>query len=170
MVKWDSCRDVLKRIGCRLPTEVQWEYACRAGTRTTWSTGDTEESLFGHVNLADKTGARYWGPKRRRLVEGLDDGFLNHAPVGSFLPNPWGLHDVHGNVWEKCLDAPSYTFPPLPPDGRRPSELIGGTHHVARGGSYTSHGAYAASATRNLHKRDFCFYDVGVRPVRMIDE
>ncbi len=88
-----------------LPTEDQWEYAARAGTKTRFYFGDDVNQLPRHANFADKsfydTGDIYSNAAHRRL----DDGFANPAPVGSYLPNPWGLHDIYGNVAEWCDDS-----------------------------------------------------------------
>src|SRR5262249_33763401 len=90
----------------RLPTEAEWEYACRAGTSTPFSCGDIVWSLRKHANLADASlrpklkGRAYdnWG------FAPWDDGCPFDAPVGSFRPNPWGLYDMHGNVLQWCQD------------------------------------------------------------------
>jgi len=73
----------------RLPTEAEWEYACRAGTNTLWSFGDDEDQLGDYAWYRDNA----W-----------DIGEKNAHAVGTKLPNPWGLYDVHGNVWEWCYD------------------------------------------------------------------
>jgi len=85
-----------------LTTEQQWEYACRAGTDTVWHFGNDPRLLPEYANFADKsfydTGGVYTNYGHRTL----DDGYEQLAPVGSFKPNGWGIHDMHGNVAEWC--------------------------------------------------------------------
>ena len=117
----------------RLPTEAEWEYACRAGTQTRYYNGDDPERLAQVGNVADaaaKTKFPWWTwtiPAR--------DGYVFTAPVGSFKANGFGLYDMHGNVWEWCADWFDYDYYGQSP----PEDPVGpdsGTSRVLRGGSW----------------------------------
>jgi formylglycine-generating enzyme required for sulfatase activity len=112
----------------RLPTESEWEYACRAGTTTRFSYGDDP----GYINL---TSYAYY----------FDNSFVETHPVGQKMPNPWGLFDMQGNVDEWCLDwygsYPSGTV--TDPQGHAT-----GQDRIVRGGHYFSAGSYCRSAQR----------------------
>jgi formylglycine-generating enzyme required for sulfatase activity/tRNA A-37 threonylcarbamoyl transferase component Bud32 len=150
-VSWSDASAVLARVGLLLPTEVQWEYACRGGTATAWWTGDATASLMGFANFSDRALQR--GLKQPWPHRDCDDGFATHAPVGSFPPNPFGLHDVHGNVAEWCADY---------------AEEFAPGHRWLRGGSYL-HMPYAArSAARNYAEMSSRHEENGVRPVRAL--
>ncbi|MDO4570402.1 MAG: SUMF1/EgtB/PvdO family nonheme iron enzyme, partial [Planctomycetia bacterium] len=107
-VCWEDARafcEWLRResgLSIQLPTEAQWEYACRAGTTTRFFWGDKEADGEGYLQAANEAGAPY-GRKWDRCFP-FNTGYTTTAPVGSFKPNPWGLYDMHGNVWEWCSD------------------------------------------------------------------
>ena len=86
-----------------LPTEAEWEYACRAGTKTRFWCGDTLASLKGNENIADAS-LREKCPRANWTVAWLD-GYAFTSPVGTFKPNPWGLYDMSGNVDQWCADG-----------------------------------------------------------------
>lgn len=143
----------------RLPTEAQWEYACRAGTTTRFYSGDADADLHRVANVADRSLAARWDHSglhnpdfKKALIAWLaqvpwSDGFPFTSPVGQFPPNPWGLCDMHGNVFQWCADysdphyyAASPTLdPPGPPHGNA---------RVLRGGSWLDYPAYCRSAYR----------------------
>jgi formylglycine-generating enzyme required for sulfatase activity/serine/threonine protein kinase len=91
-----------------LPTEAEWEYACRAGTKTRFWCGDAEASLKGNANIADASFKEKY-PADERAVS-WDDGYAFTSPVGSFKANPWGLYDMHGNVYQWCADYYDATY------------------------------------------------------------
>jgi formylglycine-generating enzyme required for sulfatase activity/serine/threonine protein kinase len=152
-VSWEDavafCHWLSKREGAifRLPTEAEWEYACRAGTDTRFSTGDDSDSLRGFANLADASLRR----KHRSIdwAVAWDDGFAETAPVGSFQPNAFGLYDMHGNAWEWCQDVYAR-------DGYDESAVVdpwrlaggGGGAHVFRGGGFDNWAGFLRSADR----------------------
>jgi formylglycine-generating enzyme required for sulfatase activity/tRNA A-37 threonylcarbamoyl transferase component Bud32 len=166
-VSWFESDRLLRRLDLVLPTEAQWEYACRAGTETSWWTGVDVNSLRGAANLADQA-ARRWGATWPSVSDWLDDGHGPHAPVGSYAANPFGLHDVHGNVWEWCLDARrDYRNPPRQGDGLRGSAASRDVM-VNRGGAYNESARYLRSAQRNALAPDGSHSALGVRPARSL--
>lgn len=104
--EWLSARE---EATYRLPTEAEWEYACRAGQTTWYSWGNEPDEAYAHANVADAAleavhpnTTRY--QRAVRLNPGDGDGVAFTAKTGRYKANPWGLHDMHGNVWEWCLD------------------------------------------------------------------
>lgn len=166
-VSWTDCEGFLERIGLVFPTEAQWELACRGGTTTRFSTGDATASLAGYANIADAA-SRASYPAGWPAEPGFEDAYAVHAPVGSMRPNAFGLHDVHGNVWEWCRDPQSpYSVPVRSGDAFR---LVATTsRRVTRGGSFNDPAAQAESGNRNGQIPAYRALSLGCRPARPID-
>ena len=129
----------------RMATEAEWEYACRAGTKTAYFYGDDPEGLATHGNGADAT-ARAKYPGWNIGIKGKD-GHLLTAPVGQFKPNAFGLYDMHGNVWEWCEDC--YVPNSYPKEKQTdPTGPATGKAKVQRGGGWSSDAKRLRSAAR----------------------
>ena len=167
-VTWEASRAVLDRHGLRLPTEAQWEYACRAGTNTPWWTGAAVASLQGAANLNDATVARAgvpWG----KPEPALDDGYLVHAPAGSLRANAFGLHHVVGNVFEWCADATLlYAKVPCQPGTGLRRTARPTKSRTMRGGSYGSTTALARGAFRPPQPPTAANGFLGLRAARLV--
>jgi formylglycine-generating enzyme required for sulfatase activity len=167
-VYWQESHDVLARLGLELPTEAQWEYAARGGAVTPWYTGSTPASLLGHANLRDGAARRAEEPRAFGDYERwLDDGYAGLAPVGSFQPNPFGLHDVMGNVSEWCRDwFQVYDCPVRPGTGERIPVDAGPMRRVVRGGNRGSPAAVARVTARVHVNPATAEAGAGLRPSR----
>ncbi|MEN9491339.1 MAG: hypothetical protein RJA63_1788, partial [Pseudomonadota bacterium] len=125
----------------RLPTEAEWEYACRAGSRSRFASGDAPESLARLANVFDADAAVNWR-KWQAFALKSHDGYPFTAPVASFAPNAFGLYDMHGNAWEWVADWHAddyYANSPL----EDPQGPASGTVRVRRGGSWHTWPFYA---------------------------
>jgi formylglycine-generating enzyme required for sulfatase activity len=164
-VSWQDCTELLRRQGLELPTEAQWEYACRAGTTTPWSAGVEPVTLAGCANLADRT-AQTAG-SQWPIEPGFDDGFVVHAPVGSFKPNAFGLFDMHGNVWEWCQDGSS-TYESARREGDGLHLDTKNESRVSRGGSFAFPANAARSANRFFDSAGTRDANLGLRAARRV--
>jgi formylglycine-generating enzyme required for sulfatase activity len=154
-ISWEEASAALRRLGLTLPTEAQWEYGCRGGTETVWFTDDGPQGLVGHahLDLVESTGI----PKR-----------TVHAPVGQFEPNAFGLHDMHGNVREWCLDhAGDYSEPVEPGTGLR--QTLAPRKRIYRGGSYVDKPGEARSAYRVPNDGELRDVTIGFRASRPVE-
>ena len=147
-----------------LPTEAQWEYACRAGTSTAYYFGDDPSQLHRYGNFDDING----GFKEPDLTQ--DDGYKFSAPRGSYLPNKWDLYDMHGNVWEWCRDAMASEDQekekPMYAEGPVTDPLVQkGLWRVYRGGGFSSKAAHFRCAYRRRNNPADSDTDLGMRPV-----
>jgi serine/threonine protein kinase/formylglycine-generating enzyme required for sulfatase activity len=172
MVSWEDCTRILRRLDMVLPTEPQWEYACRAGTTTPWFTGFDKLSLAGYANILDE-GSRKAYMKGFVLEEGLDDEYIATAPVGSFSSNPFGLHDMAGNVEEWVRDPwVGYQSDIIGGDGERITRKadLNSRFRICRGGNYLEVAFFARSAWRNGQLPNYRRDTVGVRPAMSIEQ
>jgi len=167
-VSWEMCVDALEKSGLALPTEAQWEMGCRGGTASVFWSGDRTEDLSGVGNIADRTAKRA-SPSWSATME-LDDGVVCHAPVGTFRPNGFGLHEVHGSVWEWCRD----TLDRGPADVSGPDGLARDDPRAAdralRGGCFALPVGFARSALRFADDTEARLDTVGARPVRAVSD
>jgi formylglycine-generating enzyme len=135
----------------RLPTEAQWEYACRAGTTTATAYGSSLSSMQANFDGSYPYNGGSVGPYLGKT-----------APVGSYAPNAWGLFDMHGNVWEFCSDW----YGPYPTTQvQDPQGPVKGGSRVIRGGSWGNLGDGCRSSARNWALQGYGYYFLGIRVV-----
>lgn len=148
-VTWFGAKAYADWVGGSLPTEAQWEYACRAGTTTAYSFGDDAAGLGDYA----------WYLENSVSIKGP-------SPVGTKKPNPWALYDMHGNVWEWCSDwygSDYYSEPSA--SGTDPTGLASGSHRVLRGGGWDYNARFCRSAHRDAANPVTAYVYYGFRVV-----
>ncbi|MCG6974342.1 MAG: formylglycine-generating enzyme family protein [Desulfobacterales bacterium] len=163
-VSWYDCMKFIQKLNrlgqgtYRLPTEAEWEYAARAGTSTAYSWGDTidcDKAMYANNSLKDNKCQRYIKSKGLQIDQ--------PAPGKSYAPNPWGLYDMPGNVWEWCRDRyGAYKKSPV----TDPTGPESGSMRIRRGGSWFKYGHYCRSANRNYGNPATRYRTTGFRLVR----
>jgi formylglycine-generating enzyme len=166
-VDWDDARRFLHALqkdwtegrAAELPTEAEWEYACRAGTETAFSFGKaittTQANFSGKLRYDDKTAT-------------LGAARGNTVPVKTLPPNAWGLYEMHGNVWEWCADGAQRNYREVAKgqvaeNPIQPSEQGPEAHRVMRGGSWLNGAWYLRAASRDAHRRGSRSHHLGFR-------
>ena len=154
-VSWNDAQEFCRKLSAkagvtvRLPTEAEWEYACRAGTATPFHFGSTITTDQANYDGNYPYGGGPKGVYRQKTVA-----------VGSFPANAWGLHDMHGNVWEWCQDLYGAYAAGSVTD---PTGAGSGTERVLRGGSWSSGATYCRCAYRSGSRPAYRFDDIGFR-------
>ena len=151
-VKWHRAKEFCQKLSEKtgknfgLPSEAQWEYACRAGSTGRYCFGDDESDLSDYAWYAGNSGGKI-------------------HPVGRKKPNAWGLHDMHGNVWEWCEDHYHDNYDGSPDDGSAWVGEYEGAYRVVRGGCFSSIARYCRCAVRSMYTPDIKNLDLGFRLV-----
>ncbi|MEQ8464777.1 formylglycine-generating enzyme family protein, partial [Coleofasciculus sp. E1-EBD-02] len=159
---WYDCVEFCARLSqytgwnYRLPSEAEWEYACRAGTTTPFHFGETITTDLANYDGKYIYGAGAKGKYREETT-----------PVGSFqVANAFGLYDMHGNVWEWCLDQWHDSYEGAPSDGQAWIINDNDNHYrLLRGGSWYTYPRYCRCAYRSGNTPAFRYYDNGFRVV-----
>ena len=160
-ISWNDVHQLIARLNdttgkwqYRLPSEAEWEYASRAGTDTMWSFGEDRHALEDYAWYIDSE---------------ADEPDQIPREMGTKLPNPWGLHDMHGNIWEWCQDiyGESYYAESPAADPQGPIDASG-AQRVIRGGYFRYFTRHSRSASRNTRRPDDRQRVLGARLVRTL--
>jgi formylglycine-generating enzyme required for sulfatase activity len=166
-VSWNDAKEMAKwmsknsKYSFKLPTEAEWEYACRGGTQTSRFWGDDPDQACKYANVRDKT---YQNKLSFGNIHNCTDGYAFTAPVGKFMDNPFHLSDMLGNVWEWCEDA--YSSDAYKKHGSKNPVISSGADRVVRGGGWRDGPGGLRSAIRSNYSPGNRYLHVGFRLLR----
>jgi uncharacterized protein (TIGR02996 family) len=165
-VSWEDCREFCAKLTAHLngraevglPTEAQWEWACRAGTTTHFHFGDVPSTDQFNYN-----GTNTWNGSKMGTFR------METTDVGTFPPNPWGLFDLHGNVWEWCADeyGPHASDEQIDPIGKNKNS--NNSSRMLRGGSWNVYPRYCRAADRGWNVPAYRYFGIGFRVCFRLD-
>jgi formylglycine-generating enzyme required for sulfatase activity len=177
-VSWNDAQEFCQKLSqktgkkYRLPSEAEWEYACRAGTTTQYYFGDDANKLGNYAWFGDNSGGRQidtlklWkdlNEDGNKYLAKLQENNNQTHPVGYFVANGFGLHDMHGNVWEWCQDPYYENYKGAPTDGS--ARVRNAEYRLLRGGSWFYYAQGCRSAFRTGYRPDNRYFINGFRLV-----
>jgi formylglycine-generating enzyme required for sulfatase activity len=168
-VDWNQSAAFVRRLNFILPSETEWEYACRAGSITAFAYGEEPGVLEGRANVGDQT-LESTEPSRAVVIERAkwEDGYAYHAPVNRFAANAFGLYGIHGNVGEWCRDWWHPTaLVDVPLDGGSPDPER--KHRMWRDGTWLGAPSMARAAARHGHPSTLRSPTNGLRVARVLE-